>query len=1101
MGHQPIPPPMANGTLDAALALAQAGYPVFPVVAGGKRPATRHGAKDATTDSRQIAAWFRRGGRNLAVRCGGTARLVIVDLDPRHGGTVAALEGRLGIRLPATRTVATPSGGCHLWYRWPEGGDLPRNSAGVVGPGIDIRSGGGYALVPPSVFADGGYTWIDEREPVEAPPELVQAAGAPPAQPTPLPADYEPPAILPGSTGTPWGCAVLQRALDTIRSAGEGTRHGVLLAQARLVGGALASGHLADRGARVAELVEASAASGHDPSDAATTARDGVAYGHASPIRPDAHIGAVRPPLATRPGLYEGTPGALPANILPLSEAEALVRRTVREHLAGAIPVPSEPTAQRLDGTHEPVEGVRVVIAAAGTGVGKTHITTAEIAHSASRVAWAAPSHALVAVAEKELIAAGSTPAAYAVQAPRSADPTARGYCPRTEDEPDLLAECAGRNRWVASLACASCPWGSEAMAQLAELAGDTAKASAIRRQAVDDFGPADAACPACPWQMQMARVRAARIALCTHAAYAPSLMAGRDLLVIDEAPATTRSITVDGGAMSGWAEAEGLAPDTLRREADRLERRAAAARRRHDEPTAMQCEADAGEARTAAVRVEAEFRPALGDLWVGTRDAMPLTGSVPAPDTVRDAIRRLAAITTWRQDRAAAWERWHGGWGVEAVIPLRALADLTWAAEHEGALTVTSAGLHATVPTTLGAEVLGGSSRCLVLTATPPPELIAGADVVVSAQIDQGLDVSLFPRLSMGATGTHVPERAGRYARTVKHLRAAQVRELAEADPWVLTLMRAEAEAEADLHWGEHEGRNDFGGRPGLITGMWRLPPQAEAATYSAARVVALAAGADPADWPEWDGERAAAGEMVEMGPGLWVRSTIRLPQNPAIRQWFLGHYAAQVAQAAGRARGARHVAAGGSPLPLWLVMPPLPLAQFGVRVVAVRETPEGVGRTWDGGTWNQQEHLQADRRARIGIAVCRREGVAMPLERAVRRACHRLGMEGPGAKTWPRLVAAGILELGTDDEIEAEIDRLLAEAEARAGAAATSEEVRSSLAELVSEALAGDAAHGDQGSARTAAVWILAAVLGILPGEAGWAAELPALAGAPPG
>lgn len=1100
MGHQPIPRPMVNGTLDAALALAADGYPVFPVVAGEKRPACAHGVKDASDEPATIRAWFRGGRSNLAVRCGGTARLVIVDLDPRHGGTVAALEARLGITIPPTRTVSTPSGGYHLWYRWPDGVDLPRNSAGGLAAGIDIRSTGGYVLVPPSVGGVGGYTWLDEREPAEAPAALVEAAGAPPAPPTPLPADYEPPAILPGSTGTPWGCAVLQSALDTIRSAGEGTRHGVLLAQARLVGGVLASGHLAGRGARVAELVEASIASGHERRDAVTTARDGVAYGHAAPIRPDARIGAVRAPLATRPALYEGTPGALPANILPLAEAEALVHRTVREHLAGTIPVPAAPTAQHLDGSHDPAEGVRVVIVAAGTGVGKTHITADEIVHSASRVAWAAPSHALVAVAVKELRLAGADDGDYAVQAPRSADPTARGYCPRTEEEPDLLATCSGRNRWVASLACAKCPWGSEAMAQLAELAGDTAKAAAIRRIAVDDFGPADAACPACPWQMQMAAVRSARIALCTHAAYAPSLMAGRDLLVIDEAPATTSPITVTGEAMGEWAEADGLAPENLRREADRLERRAAAARRRHDDVAAGQYEADAAEARTAAVRVEAEFRPALDDLWQGTRDAMPLTGSVPAPDAVRDAIRRLAAITTWRQDRAAAWERWHGGWGVEAEMPLRALADLAWAAEHEGALEVANGGLHATVPTTLGGEVLGGTSRCLVLTATPPPELVAAAEVVIEAPVDQGQSVELFPAMAMGATGTHVPERAGRYARTVRQFRAAMEREIGDA-PWVLTLMRAEAEAEADLHWGAHEGRNDFGGRAGLIAGMWRLPPAAEAGTYSAARVVALAAGADPADWPEWDGERATAGELVEVGPGLWVRSTIRLPANPVLRQWFLAFYAARVAQAAGRARGARHVAAGGSPLPLWLVMPPLPLAQFGLRVVAVRETPEGVRSRWAGGGWNPHQHLDADHRARIGVALCRREGIAMPLERAVRRACHRLGLQGPGGKTWPKLVAAGLLDLGTDDEIEVELDDLLAEAEARAGAGASAEEMRSSLAELVGSALAEDGEGGNQGSARTAAVWILASVLGILPDEAGWAAELPALAGAPPG
>ena len=45
-----------NQHQTTALQHAAAGYPVFPLVAGGKRPATAHGLKDASTDPDTIRA-------------------------------------------------------------------------------------------------------------------------------------------------------------------------------------------------------------------------------------------------------------------------------------------------------------------------------------------------------------------------------------------------------------------------------------------------------------------------------------------------------------------------------------------------------------------------------------------------------------------------------------------------------------------------------------------------------------------------------------------------------------------------------------------------------------------------------------------------------------------------------------------------------------------------------------------------------------------------------------------------------------------------------------------------------------------------------------
>ena len=51
----------ATRTLEqAAVALADNGYHVFPCKPHGKTPLTQHGFKDATRDERQILTWWDR---------------------------------------------------------------------------------------------------------------------------------------------------------------------------------------------------------------------------------------------------------------------------------------------------------------------------------------------------------------------------------------------------------------------------------------------------------------------------------------------------------------------------------------------------------------------------------------------------------------------------------------------------------------------------------------------------------------------------------------------------------------------------------------------------------------------------------------------------------------------------------------------------------------------------------------------------------------------------------------------------------------------------------------------------------------------------------
>jgi hypothetical protein len=151
----------------AALAYARRGVPVFPCEPGGKRPLTRNGFWDSTTEVRRVRAWWGRWPEaNVGIPTGARSGLLVLDVDARGGGfeSLAALERERG-PIPATARARTGGGGVHVFFRYPAA-ETVRNSAGTLGAGLDVRGEGGYVVAPPS-RTRGAYEWIDRSPPTE----------------------------------------------------------------------------------------------------------------------------------------------------------------------------------------------------------------------------------------------------------------------------------------------------------------------------------------------------------------------------------------------------------------------------------------------------------------------------------------------------------------------------------------------------------------------------------------------------------------------------------------------------------------------------------------------------------------------------------------------------------------------------------------------------------------------------------------------------------------------------------------------------------------------------------------------------------------------
>ncbi|MCQ9386803.1 bifunctional DNA primase/polymerase [Brevibacterium moorei] len=151
-----------NTMLDAALELAGQGWKVFPCIPAGpkaKAPLTTNGFHDATTDPDQIRTWWgMHPGAMIGAPVPGSA--IVLDVDPRHGGSAQALVAALGGTLPRTLTSVSGRGdqGHHLWYRHPGGPLYSRH----LPEGVDLREGGRhYVIMPPSLHPATGrpYRW------------------------------------------------------------------------------------------------------------------------------------------------------------------------------------------------------------------------------------------------------------------------------------------------------------------------------------------------------------------------------------------------------------------------------------------------------------------------------------------------------------------------------------------------------------------------------------------------------------------------------------------------------------------------------------------------------------------------------------------------------------------------------------------------------------------------------------------------------------------------------------------------------------------------------------------------------------------------------
>lgn len=151
---------MPSSIEEAALEYLKRHWSVIPIRSHDKRPAIRwqeYQHRHATKE--EVNEWFSRWpASNVGIVTGAISGLVVLDIDPKHGGDAGLAELiRHHGPLPQSVEAITGGGGRHIYFAHP--GGMVRNRVGLA-TGIDLRGDGGCVVAPPSLHPSGRvYSW------------------------------------------------------------------------------------------------------------------------------------------------------------------------------------------------------------------------------------------------------------------------------------------------------------------------------------------------------------------------------------------------------------------------------------------------------------------------------------------------------------------------------------------------------------------------------------------------------------------------------------------------------------------------------------------------------------------------------------------------------------------------------------------------------------------------------------------------------------------------------------------------------------------------------------------------------------------------------
>ncbi|GAI78349.1 unnamed protein product, partial [marine sediment metagenome] len=133
------------------------GIRLYPI-SRNKKPLIKDWPNKATTDMAQVALWGTKWPScNFCALAGKGSGVLILDVDVKNNQpgleSLARLEEEYGSF--DTFTVKTPSGGLHLYFKYPEGQEMRNINNFPDHPGMELKAYHAGCVIPGSVYSNG----------------------------------------------------------------------------------------------------------------------------------------------------------------------------------------------------------------------------------------------------------------------------------------------------------------------------------------------------------------------------------------------------------------------------------------------------------------------------------------------------------------------------------------------------------------------------------------------------------------------------------------------------------------------------------------------------------------------------------------------------------------------------------------------------------------------------------------------------------------------------------------------------------------------------------------------------------------------------------
>lgn len=276
----------------------------------GKHPRIKWRQLDRVTTEQVRDWWGRWPQAGIGILTGARSAVDVIDIDPKHGGDYGALRAKYD-GLPDQPTVLTGRlddgrRGGHVYVTWPSVDSTNGFATDIGVPGVDYRGDGGLVVAPPTAHATGvSYEFTTSPPTVTSTPawlnemaakrRLEQEESRRRAAAVAQRLKDEPAGDPDDGNATEFGHHMVAKARTKIgdaanRSGRTGGRHDTVIAQARMLGGLIPTGHVVESFAR-RQLLDAATAvvDGERRDGEMKDAVDwGLARGREAPWEPEA---------------------------------------------------------------------------------------------------------------------------------------------------------------------------------------------------------------------------------------------------------------------------------------------------------------------------------------------------------------------------------------------------------------------------------------------------------------------------------------------------------------------------------------------------------------------------------------------------------------------------------------------------------------------------------------------------------------------------------------------------------------------------------------------------------------------------------------------